>query len=122
MARSVAKTNAMVTGGQEPALWPAVVGKVKGFISKDVQDLKVLLGSLPFPRQLEAVCVCTRVCRRAGAGQRRDRTGRAEQGQQQVILAGPGTAAGWEQQPSCCSHAVSFPVPFVPPRADLSPF
>lgn len=29
MARSVAKTNAMVTAGQEPALWPAVVEKVK---------------------------------------------------------------------------------------------
>lgn len=66
MVRSMAKTNAMVTGGQEPALWPAVVGKVKGcwdlgFISKNRQNLKVLLGSLPLPQQLEAVCVCTHV-------------------------------------------------------------
>lgn len=43
MARSMVKTNAMVTAGQEPALWPVVVEKVKGvwhlsFIAKDGQD------------------------------------------------------------------------------------
>lgn len=64
MARSVAETNAMVTAGQEPALGPVVVETVKvigwghlSVISKDRQDLKVLLGRLPF--LAAGLCVCT---------------------------------------------------------------
>lgn len=63
MARSVAETNAMVTAGQEPALWPVVVEKVKvngwghlSVISKGRQDLNVPLGSLPF--LAAGLCVC----------------------------------------------------------------
>lgn len=126
MARSVAETNAMVTAGQEPALWPVVVETVKvngwgrlSVISKDRQDLKVLLGSLPF--LAAGLCVCTCVKEGRTGGEKAE----AWKGRAVASAGHPGRDCKLLQAgeyPSYGSYSWSFPILFDPPRADLSPF